>query len=109
MSRKATSRENWMHVFWHAIAEEFDSTDFDRDGYDNPMAPRRHGGFDMVYLYDERNPTSGPIYVHVFESAAVNGRALMHDWTFTKDDPVYGAARTVADWVRASAHLLQAS
>jgi hypothetical protein len=108
-SRKATSRDGWMHVFWQAIAEEFDAEDFDRTGYDNPMAPRSHHGFDMVYLYDERNPTSGPIYVHVFESRAINGRALMHNWDFNVDDSVYSAAREVANWVRANEHFLQTS
>lgn len=109
LMRKATSRENWMRVFWQAIAEEFDAADFDVTGYGNPLAQRHHHGFDMVYLYDERYQTSGPINVHVFQSPLVDGRALMHDWIFTKDDPVFSAAREVADWIRANEHLLSAS
>lgn len=107
-ARKATTRDGWMRVFWEAVAEEFDSNDFELTGQGNPVAPRSHHGFDMVFLYDERNPISGPIYVHVFQSPPpVDNRALMQNWTFTKDDPVYGAARKVANWIRENEHSIQ--
>ncbi|MDB5072083.1 MAG: hypothetical protein JWM87_3194 [Candidatus Eremiobacteraeota bacterium] len=90
-----------MRVFWEALAEEFGAKDFDWTGQGNPMAPRNHGGFNVVFLYDERNPTSGPIYVHAFENPpSPDNRALIQNWTFPQDRSVYGAAREVATWIR---------
>jgi hypothetical protein len=103
-ARKSVTRDGWMRVFWEALAEEFDTKDFDFTGQGNPMTPRHHGGFDIVFLYDERNPTSGPIYVHAFENPpASDNRSLIQNWTFEKSDPVYGAARKVATWIRQDA------
>lgn len=101
-SRKATSRDGWMRVFWEALAEEFDSRDFDFTGQGNPFTPRQHAGFQFAFLYDERSPTAGPIYVHAFQSPpGSDGRSLVQNWTFDhRTDPVYGAARRVAQWVR---------
>lgn len=99
--RKATSRDGWMRVFWKALAEEFGVEDFDFTGHDNPFAPRQHGGFSIVFLYDERNPTSGPIYVHAFQNLPQpDNRSLIQNWVFEKEQPVYGGARKVASWIR---------
>ncbi len=99
--RKATSRDAWMRVFWTALAEEFGVEDFDFTGHGNPFAPRHHGGFNIVFLYDERTPTSGPIYVHAFQNPPQpDNRSLIQNWVFEKDQPVYGAARKVASWIR---------
>lgn len=99
-ARKATTRDGWMRVFWEALAEEFGAQDFDWTGRGNPLTPRQHHGFSIVYLFDERSPTSGPIYVHAFQSPVVDGRALIQNWTYTKDDAVFSAAREVAKWIR---------
>jgi hypothetical protein len=99
--RRATSRDGWMHVFWEALAEEFGTQDFDWTGQDNPLTPRNHAGFSIVFLYDERNPTSGPIYVHAFQSPpAADNRALLQNWQFDKSESVYSAAHQVATWIR---------
>ena len=99
--RRATTRDGWMHVFWEALAEAFGSKDFDFTGQGNPMAPRNHAGFCFVFLYDERNPLSGPIYVHTFQSpAGPDNRALLNNWQFDKGENVYGCARKVAAWVK---------
>jgi hypothetical protein len=99
-ARRANSRDGWMRVFWEALAEEFGTRDFDWTGQGNPLTPRQHHGFSIVYLFDERSPTSGPIYVHAFQSPAIDSRALIQNWTYTKDDPVFSAARSVANWIR---------
>ncbi len=104
-ARRANSREGWMRIFWEALAEEFGTRDFDFTGQGNPMTPRQYNGFRIVYLFDERNPTSGPIYVHAFQSPVVDGRARIENWTFTKDEPVFSAAHQVADWIRENAKL----
>src|ERR1700685_2620989 len=83
-ARRAASRDGWMRVFWEALAEEFETRDFDWTGQGNPLTPRQHHGFSIVYLFDERSPTSGPIYVHAFQNPAVDGRALIQNWTSTK-------------------------
>ena len=101
-SRIASSRDGWMHVFWEALAEEFGVRDFDFTGEGNPFTPRQHHGFNIVYLYDERNPTSGPIHVHAFQTPVVDGRALLRNWTYSKETPVFSAAREVANWIRES-------
>lgn len=65
------------------------------------MAPRNHAGFSFVFLLDERNPTAGPIYVHTFQMPPANdGRSRINNWAFEKSQSVYGAARTVATWIR---------
>jgi hypothetical protein len=99
-ARQATTRDGWMRVFWQALAEEFDVRDFDWTGDGNVRAPRQHHGFSIVYLLDQQNPTSGPIFVHAFQSPMVDGRALVRDWTYSKDFPVFSAARDVATWIR---------
>jgi hypothetical protein len=99
-ARKAATRDGWMRVFWEALAEEFGGHDFDRTGEGNVLTQRQHRGFSIVYLYDQHNPTSGPIYVHAFQSPFVDGRALIQNWTYTKNDPVFSAAREVANWIR---------
>lgn len=98
--RQATTRDGWMRVFWEALAEEFDARDFDWTGQGNVLTPRQHHGFSIVYLFDERSPTAGPIYVHAFQSPVVDGRAMIQNWTYTKEDPVFSAAREVAKWIR---------
>jgi hypothetical protein len=99
-ARRAATRDGWMHVFWEALAEEFGVRDFDWTGQGNPLTLRQHKGFNVVFLFDVQNPTSGPIYVHAFQSPVVDGRALMRDWTYSKEDPVFTAAREVAAWIR---------
>jgi hypothetical protein len=99
-ARRAGTRDGWMRVFWEALAEEFGLEDFDWTGQGNVLAPRRHGGFSVVFLYDPENPTSGPIYVHAFQSPPVAGRALIRDWTYSADAPVFSAAHEVAMWIR---------
>ena len=90
-----------MRIFWKALAEEFDAEDFDFSGHDNPLAPRQHSGFSIVFLYDERNPTGGPIYVHAFQNPPQpDNRSLIQNWVFPKEQPVYGAARQVANWIK---------
>jgi hypothetical protein len=101
-ARVASSRDGWMRVFWQALAEEFGVSDFDLTGEGNPFAARQHHGFNIVYLYDERTPTSGPIHVHAFQTPVVDGRALLRSWTYTKETPVFSAAREVANWIRES-------
>jgi hypothetical protein len=101
-ARRASTRDGWMHVFWEALAEEFGAKDFDWTGDGNPMTLRQHMGFTVVFLLDVQNPTSGPIYVHAFLSPVVDARGLVRDWRFTKDDPVFSAAREVAAWIRAN-------
>jgi hypothetical protein len=99
-ARRAATRDGWMHVFWEALAEEFGARDFDLTGEGNPMTLRQHLGFTVVFLLDMQKPTSGPIYVHAFRSPVVNGNGLVRDWTYTKDYPVFSAAREVATWIR---------
>jgi hypothetical protein len=107
-SRKATTRDGWMRVFREAVAEEFDAEDVDFTGQDNPRTPRQYLGFTIMFLLDVQNPTSPPISVHVFQSQpSTDNRAVMHDWKFTKDSPVYGAAREVANWIRDNEHLVR--
>ena len=97
-----------MRIFREAVAEEFDAIDVDWTGQGNPYTPREHRGFTIVFLLDIHNPTSGPIYVHALQSQpSTDGRVVVHDWEFTKDDPVYSAAREVADWIRTNEHLIQ--
>lgn len=99
--RKAATRDGWMRVFWEALAEEFNVTDFDLTGDGNLLTPRSHAGYSIVFLLDDRTPTSGPIHIHVFQSPpAPDNRSLIHNWTFNKTDSVYSAARSVAHWIR---------
>ena len=100
-TRAATTRDGWLRVFHQALAEEFGRTDVDWGGMDNPMAFRHHAGFNVGFLLDQARPTSGPIYVHAFEATpAPDQRSLVQDWTFEMTDPVYAAARSVAEWIR---------
>jgi hypothetical protein len=100
-TRRSATRDGWMRVFWEALAEEFGAKDFDFSGRGNPLAPRQHGGFKVVFLFDQQNPTSGPIYVHAFEyPPAPDNRSLIQNWTFEKTEPVYAAARKVATWIQ---------
>jgi hypothetical protein len=100
-SRKATSRDGWVALFWEALSEEFDARDIDTAGR-RLMAVRTYGGFNVVYLMQNPSTDDGRIHLQVHPAPPHGGwvEPPVQYFQISPADSAYRVAAQIAAWIR---------